>query len=155
MVQFAVYPSSFGPIIIGCEYNRIVSIRCGRSTVVHCPCAVTDLANTQLQEYFEGKRKTFDLPIELRGTPFQISVWNALLAIHYGEVRSYAQIAAAIGNPAACRAVGQAANRNPLWIVVPCHRVIGKNSGLTGYAGGLDMKQQLLELEKLHKKPRS
>lgn len=148
MVQFAVYPSPFGPIIIGCENNRIVSIRCGRSTVVHCPCAVTDLANTQLQEYFEGKRKFFDLPIELRGTPFQIAVWNALLAIPCGEVRSYTQIAAAIGNPAACRAVGQAANRNPLWIVVPCHRVIGKNSGLTGYAGGLDMKQQLLELEK-------
>ena len=147
MVQFAVYPSPFGPITIGCENNRIVSIRCGRSTVVHCPCAVTDLANTQLQEYFEGKRKSFDLPIELRGTPFQIAVWNALLAIPYGEVRSYAQIAAAIGNPAACRAVGQAANRNPLWIVVPCHRVIGKNSGLTGYAGGLDMKQQLQELE--------
>lgn len=148
MVQFAVYPSPFGPIIIGCENNRIVSIRCGRSTVVHCPCAVTDLANTQLQEYFEGKRKFFDLPIELRGTPFQIAVWNALLAIPCGEVRSYTQIAAAIGNPAACRAVGQAANRNPLWIVVPCHRVIGKNSGLTGYAVGLDMKRMLLELEK-------
>ena len=89
MVQFAVYPSPFGPITIGCENNRIVSIRCGRSTVVHCPCAATDLANIQLQEYFEGKRKSFDLPIELRGTPFQIAVWNALLAIPYGEVRKH------------------------------------------------------------------
>lgn len=148
MIQFAVYGSPFGPIAIGCEDERIVSIRCGMGTGSHNPSATSELANTQLQEYFEGRRKAFDLPITLKGTPFQIAVWQALLGIPYGEVRTYGQIAAEIGNPTACRAVGQAANRNPLWILVPCHRVLGKNSALTGYAGGLDMKQWLLDLER-------
>ena len=101
----------------------------------------------QLQEYFEGKRTSFDLPILPKGTPFQLAVWKRLLEIPYGEVRTYGQIAAEIGNPKSSRAVGQAANRNPLWIVIPCHRVIGKNHSLTGYAGGLDMKRRLLQLE--------
>ncbi len=107
------------------------------------------LASTkqQLQEYFAGKRKTFDLPLAPDGTDFQRSVWQALAKIPYGELRSYGDIAHQIGKPRAVRAVGAANGRNPLPIVVPCHRVIGSNGKLTGFAGGLPVKQQLLELE--------
>lgn len=147
MVHFATYSSPFGPIEIGYEGGNLLSIRRGSCKTQHIPSDVSDLANMQLQEYFRGKRTAFDLPISLKGTPFQLAVWNSLLEIPYGEVRTYGQIAARLGNPKASRAVGQAANRNPLWIVVPCHRVIGRNSSLTGYAGGLDMKHALLELE--------
>jgi methylated-DNA-[protein]-cysteine S-methyltransferase len=101
----------------------------------------------ELEEYFERKRYTFDIPIKPAGTPFQQSVWSALLAIPYGETRSYKEIAVFIGNPAACRAVGLANNRNPIPIVIPCHRVIGANGALVGYAGGLDFKKELLALE--------
>lgn len=147
MVHFATYSSPFGPIEIGYEGGNLLSIRRGSCKTQHIPSDVSDLANMQLQEYFRGKRTAFDLPISLKGTPFQLAVWNSLLEIPYGEVRTYGQIAARLGNPKASRAVGQAANRNPLWIVVPCHRVIGRNASLTGYAGGLDMKHALLELE--------
>ena len=99
-------------------------------------------------EYFQGKRKDFDLPIYAPGTPFQTAVWHEISRIPYGQTRSYGQIAAILGKPKASRAVGQAANRNPLWIIVPCHRVVGKNQALTGYAGGLETKQALLELER-------
>lgn len=147
MVHFATYSSPFGPIEIGYEGGNLLSIRRGSCKTQHIPSDVSDLANMQLQEYFRGKRTAFDLPISLKGTPFQLAVWNSLLEIPYGEVRTYGQIAARLGNPNAARAVGQAANRNPLWIVVPCHRVIGRNASLTGYAGGLNMKRTLLELE--------
>ena len=104
-------------------------------------------AFAQLSEYFSGKRKTFNLPLLLKGTDFQKQVWQALLKIPFGETRSYKQIAEAIGNPKAVRAVGMANNKNPLLIVVPCHRVIGANSKLVGYAVGLDKKEYLLRLE--------
>ena len=148
MVQFATYSSPFGPIRIGYHEGRILSIRCGSSSEPQEPSDVSELANLQLQEYFAGERKTFDLPIALVGTPFQLAVWKTIQEIPYGETRTYGQIAAAIGRPAASRAVGQAANRNPCWIVVPCHRVVGSSQTLTGYAGGLSMKRALLELEK-------
>lgn len=148
MIHYAVYHSPFGPIEIGYEEQAIVSIRrTGEKIKSHTPSPLSDLANAQLQEYFVGKRRTFDLPIEPKGTSFQMDVWNALKEIPYGEVRSYGQIAATIGNYRASRAVGMACNRNPLWIVIPCHRVVGSNHTLTGYAGGLDMKRALLELE--------
>ncbi len=102
---------------------------------------------TQLEEYFLGKRRQFDFPLDLRGTDFQISCWRALLAIPYGETRSYADIARAVGKPNAFRAVGMANNRNPIAIVVPCHRVIASDGGLCGYGGGLDVKRKLLMLE--------
>jgi methylated-DNA-[protein]-cysteine S-methyltransferase len=102
----------------------------------------------QLDEYFSKKLKKFDIPIELDGTDFQKKVWNALQNIPYGETCSYGEIAAGTGNPKASRAVGMANNRNPVPIIVPCHRVIGHDGNLTGYAGGLDLKQALLELEK-------
>lgn len=102
----------------------------------------------QLEEYFGGKRKIFDLPLRPMGTPFQQTVWKALQTIPYGETRTYQDIAIQIGNEKACRAVGMANNKNPIGIVIPCHRVIGKNGGLTGYAGGLDKKEYLLKVEK-------
>ena len=101
----------------------------------------------QLDDYFAGARRSFDLPIRLIGTDFQRFVWEALLAIPYGETRSYGQVAAMIGNPKAARAVGLANNRNPISIIVPCHRVIGSNGSLVGYGGGLDAKRYLLDLE--------
>ena len=101
----------------------------------------------QLSEYLKGERKTFDLPLNPKGTDFQKRVWRALCDIPYGETRSYKQIAEAIGNPKAVRAVGMANNRNPITIVVPCHRVIGADGKLVGYGGGLEMKEFLLRLE--------
>ena len=102
----------------------------------------------QLGEYFAGRRKTFALPLDPAGTPFQRKVWKALLTIPFGETRSYAQIARQIGSPAAVRAVGAANGRNPISIVTPCHRVIGATGKLTGFAGGLDVKARLLALER-------
>lgn len=111
------------------------------------PSALSDAVH-QLGEYFAGKRKRFDLPLAPRGTAFQHTVWNALLEIPYGETRSYGEIATRIGNPSASRAVGAANGRNPIAIVVPCHRVIGASGSLTGYAGGIAIKRVLLELER-------
>jgi len=101
----------------------------------------------QLDDYFAGKRTAFDLPLDFRGTDFQRSVWAALLTIPFGETRSYADIARQIGRPAACRAVGAANGRNPISIVAPCHRVIGADGALTGFAGGIEGKRYLLALE--------
>lgn len=101
----------------------------------------------QLKEYFAGVRQCFELPLDFVGTEFQKKVWNALVAIPFGETRSYSQIAQQIGHPAAVRAVGAANGRNPISIVAPCHRVIGANGKLTGFAGGLDIKAFLLALE--------
>ena len=109
--------------------------------------AVLVEAERQLEEYFAGRRKRFALPLDMSGTAFQRDVWNALLTIPFGETRSYAEIARQIGNPAAVRAVGAANGRNPLSIVAPCHRVLGSTGALTGFAGGLDVKAQLLVLE--------
>ncbi len=107
------------------------------------------LCNTkqQLEEYFAGRRRSFDLPLEMRGTPFQSRVWKALLSIPHGETRSYLQLATQLGDPKATRAVGAANGRNPISIVVPCHRVIGSSGKLTGFAGGLHTKEYLLRHE--------
>ena len=102
---------------------------------------------TELEEYFAGKRREFTFPLDLRGTDFQQACWRALLAIPYGETRTYADIARAVGKPNAFRAVGMANNRNPIAIVVPCHRVIASDGTLCGYGAGLDVKRKLLELE--------
>ncbi|KIF71124.1 cysteine methyltransferase [Streptomyces sp. AcH 505] len=101
----------------------------------------------QLAAYFDGELTHFDLPISLAGTPFQLSVWEQLQLIPYGETRSYGQLADALGKPAASRAVGLANGRNPISIIVPCHRVIGSTGSLIGYGGGLDRKQRLLVFE--------
>ena len=104
-------------------------------------------ARTQLGEYFEGKRATFELPLAPRGTSFQQAVWHALLAVPFGATSTYGAVAEAIGRPTAVRAVGVAIGANPIGIVVPCHRIIGRDGSLTGYAGGLDRKARLLALE--------
>lgn len=106
-------------------------------------------AYRQLEEYFTGKRQVFDLPLAPQGTVFQQKVWQALTEIPFGETRSYGQIAKRIGHPKASRAVGGANNKNPLPIFIPCHRVIGANGKLVGYAGGLEVKKMLLHVEKL------
>jgi len=102
---------------------------------------------SQLEEYFAGRRRCFDLPLDIRGTDFQKRCWQELLKIPYGETRSYAAVARAMGNPTAVRAVGLANGQNPIAIIVPCHRVIGSDGSLTGYGGGLENKRKLLELE--------
>jgi len=112
-----------------------------RSGVLGCAVA-------QLAEYFAGQRRVFDLPLAPRGTGFQVLVWQALTRIPHGETRSYRELAGSLGRPSACRAVGAANGRNPISIIVPCHRVIASNGDLTGYAGGLAAKRWLLEHER-------
>lgn len=108
---------------------------------------IIEKAATQLEEYFAGKRQDFDLPMAFQGTEFQKKVWQALMTIPFGKTCSYKDIAEQIGNPKGARAVGMANNRNPMAIIVPCHRVVGHNGSLTGYAGGLTAKEYLLDLE--------
>ncbi|MEQ1875546.1 MAG: methylated-DNA--[protein]-cysteine S-methyltransferase [Bdellovibrionia bacterium] len=111
--------------------------------------AVIEKAKKQLVEYCEGKRREFDLPLELDGTNFQSAAWKALRKIPFGETRSYGEQAKTIRRPKAVRAIGLANSQNPISVIVPCHRVIGKSGGLTGYAGGLKNKKRLLEIEGL------
>ena len=111
---------------------------------------VLEKAERQLDEYFAGERKVFTVPVHLSGTGFQMKVWAALQEIPYGETATYGEIAARIGSPRACRAVGTANHNNPISIVVPCHRVIGANGSLTGYGGGLAVKDYLLKWERSH-----
>lgn len=120
----------------------------GKKTSQGTPDAVLKNTIVQLEEYFAGKRADFDIPIKPRGTVFQKQVWNALLKIPYGETRSYGAIAKSIRKPKASRAVGGANNKNPIPILIPCHRVIGANGQLVGYGGGLNKKKWLLGLER-------
>lgn len=106
---------------------------------------------SQLNEYFKGERKHFDLPLKPLGTEFQKRVWKALMNIPYGETKSYKEIAIEVGSPKACRAVGSANNKNPIPIIIPCHRVIGSTGKLVGFAGGLNLKEKLLNLEQKQK----
>ena len=110
-----------------------------------------DKVISELKEYFNGQRKIFDFPLVIIGTDFQRTVWKELRKISYGEIKTYSDIAKNIGKPNACRAVGNANNKNPFMIVIPCHRVIGKNKNSGGYAFGVDIRDKLLELEKLYK----
>lgn len=144
------YRTPLGHLTIASDGSSITAIAFG---VQEFPgekraTTLTNLAANQLQEYFAGKRFAFELPLNPAGTLFQRRVWAALCEIPYGETRSYSDIAAAIGKPSACRAVGGANNKNPLPIVIPCHRVIGANGTLTGYAGGTKIKEFLLDLER-------
>ncbi|NLJ32011.1 MAG: methylated-DNA--[protein]-cysteine S-methyltransferase [Clostridiales bacterium] len=146
------YDFSIGTLAVAEDGAGITNIHQKRETRTDSFCETeTPLlkeAARQLGEYFSGARTAFSLPLSLSGTDFQLSAWEALRAIPYGETRSYKQIAEQIGRPNACRAVGMANHRNPVMILVPCHRVIGTDGGLTGYAGGLDVKRYLLDLEK-------
>jgi methylated-DNA-[protein]-cysteine S-methyltransferase len=109
--------------------------------------SILGAAQREIADYFAGKLKKFTVPVEYKGTPFQEAVWRSLCAIGFGELSSYADVAASIGKPAACRAVGGAVGRNPVSIIIPCHRVIGSNGTLTGFGGGLPVKTRLLETE--------
>jgi len=151
--KFAYYNTKYGIIKIGYIKNLITLIKfttqdeyCDKNRN-----EISDKAYKQIREYFEGKRKIFDLPLLLMGTEFQKKVWNALSKIPYGETRSYKQIAIEIGNNKASRAIGMANNKNPIIIVIPCHRVIGVNGKLVGYGGGLDRKEAFLKLESKNK----
>lgn len=139
--------SPLGPIEIVGDGVIITEVRLGaRDDVARDAGAFRDAA-AQLDAYFEGELTRFDLPLDARGTPFQRAVWTALAAIPFGETRSYAQIAASIGAPTAARAIGTANARNPIAIVIPCHRVIASSGALAGYAGGVDRKRWLLDHE--------
>ncbi len=149
MVTIAVYESKLGFIRIECEDNDVVSIKKLNETPAETSekTAFTDMIFAEISEYFEGRRRTFSFNIKPKGTEFQKKVWAALCDIPYGETRSYKQVATAIGNEKASRAVGMANNKNPIHIAVPCHRVIGAGGKLVGYAGGLEMKEFLLKME--------
>lgn len=148
-MKFAFYNSLIGFIRIGYNNEGICSLKtCEIEDGENEPSELTERVFGQLEEYFSGKRKVFDLPFKMNGTAFQMKVWQELLKIPYGDTVSYSEIAERIGCPEGARAVGGAVHNNPLWIIVPCHRVVGKNGKLTGYAGGTEMKKTLLELEK-------
>lgn len=144
-----VYPMPLGRLTIAAHEKGIVSIHFGdvELGMPRKPSTLTNKAATQIQEYFAGKRREFDLPLDPKGTDFQLTVWKALQTVPYGETRTYAQIAEAIGKPHAYRAVGMANNKNPIPILIPCHRVIGANNALVGYAAGVKIKRYLLGLE--------
>ena len=153
MEYSALYNSPVGPLFLvenGCALTRL-TFGHTQSSVPYVNAShespLLHEAKKQLDAYFKGNLTVFDLPLEPAGTPFQKQVWNALREIPYGHTRTYAQIAAIIGRPAACRAVGGANHLNPIAIIIPCHRVIGANGSLVGYAGGISIKRQLLELE--------
>lgn len=156
-MQYTLIPSPVGPLLLAGAGERLRLIAFCSEASRDRPEPMPDWqrddatfagATQQLREYFAGERQTFDLPLDATGTPFQRSVLAALRAIPYGETRSYSDIAAAIGRPKAVRAVGAANARNPLPIVVPCHRVVGKDGTLTGFGGGLPAKRHLLALER-------
>ena len=151
MIRYATYPFKFGYLRVSYDDDKLVSIRSqGQPSEASLPNKLSNQTFKQIQEYLAGERQIFDLPFRMQGTDFQVKVWRALLDIPYGQTRTYGQIAAAIGQPRASQAIGGAVGRNPLWILVPCHRVIGADGSLTGYAGGLAMKKTLLNLESLH-----
>ena len=161
MKNHALYDTPYGTMAVIYEDNVIRALlmpladtldyKVGRLPGANKVTELTEQVNREIQEYFRGERKEFTFPIEAEGTEFQRKVWKALRDIPYGETRSYKDIAVAIDNPKACRAVGMANNKNPHIIVVPCHRVIGANGTLVGYANGLEMKEKLLEMEKNNK----
>jgi methylated-DNA-[protein]-cysteine S-methyltransferase len=150
VMHYAVLNTPMGPLTVASTDKGVASIRFGANVPRGNSVDESSSRETvqQLSEYFEGKRTAFDLPLDVEGTAFQKAVWNELLRIPYGETRSYGDIARAIGRPGAARAVGMANHDNPVAVVIPCHRVVGKDGSLTGYAGGLHLKAQLLSIER-------
>lgn len=147
-MDFAIYEFPFGLLKIGYKRGSLVLLKkIDETSDYGKKTEFTDLVYNEIMEYLNGKRKSFDIKYQINGTEFQKKVWKELTNIPYGETRSYKEIAIAIGNPKASRAVGMANNKNPISIVVPCHRVIGSDGKLVGYAGGLDIKKALLDLE--------
>jgi methylated-DNA-[protein]-cysteine S-methyltransferase len=153
-VYYDVMPSPVGPLRLVCDERGLRRICFARDRHpraedlqgTHAPARLA-FARRQLEEYFAGERRSFELPLRPQGTPFQLEVWEGLRTIPWGRTWSYAELAQAIGKPKAMRAVGAANGRNPLPIVVPCHRVIGADGSLTGFGGGIEIKARLLALE--------
>ena len=153
MNGIAIYHSPVGDLQLEYACGAVTALKIAAEGVrTDAPNELTDAVFCQLDEYFAGTRRRFDFPYRMHGTPFQESVWAALCEIPYGETRSYKDIAQAVGRPKAFRAVGMANHANPIFIVIPCHRVIGAGGDLVGYGGGLEMKCALLSLEKAHLK---
>jgi methylated-DNA-[protein]-cysteine S-methyltransferase len=159
--RYRVIGSPIGPLTLAGDGDTLTNLSMADQT--HLPIGrdawiydddVFEKAVEQLDAYFAGERLEFDVPMRLDGTDFQRQVWTALLGIPYGETASYGEIAQEIGRPTASRAVGMANGRNPVAIIVPCHRVIGSSGTLVGYGGGLPRKQTLLDLERAHHQPR-
>ena len=148
---YEYYDTEIGALTIGSNGEALTLVEFGRvvwQNGVRGEDQITSQAAKEIREYLSGARKTFDLLLDPEGTPFQKKVWQALLTIPYGETRSYKEIAILAGSPKGFRAVGMANNRNPIAIIIPCHRVIGADGSMTGYGGGLDIKEKLLLLEK-------
>lgn len=151
MYQYS-YDTVIGEIYIAEKDNCICNVSFSN---LNCTIKETHLIKktySQLIEYFDGNRTSFDIPISAKGTQFQFKVWKELQKIPYGKTATYKEIAENIGNKNASRAVGMANNKNPIAIIIPCHRVIGANGNLTGYAGGIEIKKYLLDLEKQNSK---
>ena len=159
--RYRIIDSPVGPITIAGDNDAITGLRMedqahppvGHEEWVPDEGAFPEVVD-QLDAYFAGDLTEFDVPLRLEGTEFQRRVWAGLLEIPYGETTSYGQLATRIGQPTASRAVGLANGRNPVGIIVPCHRVIGSTGALTGYGGGVDRKRALLDLERAHREPR-
>lgn len=149
--SYAIYDFPVGRFKISCDDEEICSIELTHEEGKGTPSELSELAVSQLCEYFSGRRRVFELPLRMEGTEFQKKVWTALREIPYGETCSYKDIASKVGNLKAARAVGNANNKNPFIIVIPCHRVIGADGKLAGYAGGLEVKKFLLELERKYR----
>lgn len=142
-----IYDSPVGRLYIGTDEG---TLRCLSFSSLHCESGCSEVARRtieQLEEYFEGQRTQFDLPIKMDGTDFQKKCWEALMKIGYGKTVTYAEEARMIGSPKALRAVGMANHRNPIAIVVPCHRVVASGGKIGGYGGGIEVKRRLLEME--------
>ena len=145
MNYYIIEHTPLGPISVGYAHNAVCAVRFGAAEESR-PSDIALRAECQLREYFAGERREFDLPLLLSGSDFQRKVWHALTKIPYGKTCTYADIARAVGNPRACRAVGGANHKNPICILIPCHRVVAKN-GIGGYGEGIAIKKFLLELE--------
>ncbi len=147
MIRHFVHTTRIGPFRLGMEGDQLVSLEFPPFEAASGPADGFEAAIEQLDAYLDGQLKRFSLPLQPMGTLFQRKVWQALLDIPWGETRSYLDVAHAVGNPKGVRAVAQAIGKNPIGIIIPCHRVIGKDGSLTGFGGGLPMKATLLALE--------
>ena len=147
MNYYKVIETPIGELTLTATDTHLIAIDWGNTEAEKNPEEMKK-SKSQLKEYFAGKRKAFDIPIQTQGTKFQEKVWRTLKRIPYGQTWTYKKLATAIGNPQACRAVGAANGQNPLSILIPCHRVIGSNGGLTGFGAGLETKAVLLNYEK-------
>lgn len=148
-IMYSFYETPAGWLGIGCTAEAVVMLRitAAKPAYPDQPTALSDRTAAEVHEYLAGERRTFSVPVTIGGTVFRQACYRAVMQIPYGETRSYGEIAAAVGRPKAARAVGAAMAQNPLWLIVPCHRVCGADGSLTGYAGGLPLKQRLLQME--------